>query len=189
MPSQKGKTAPLGKLRDDIYYHQFLGGYSQEMLNGCATIEIESIQKIDHYLLKVKVKNRSVGHGLPAASPLRMVILSIEAFDDADKSIWKNFNVNPISEDQQAVFMKLLEDSNGTAPALPWKASGERFDTRLMPQEERILQYNIPALNIKTIQASLNYYVAPPPLLRELYITDPNFTSIKTIYKLRQHIN
>jgi len=181
LPSISGKTASLGKIRDNIYNHRFFGGFNDAILTNCVSMQIDTVKENNNILVSVKIKNVSTGHGLPSASPLRMVILKVEAFDVFNNTIWKNYKTNPIKEDPQAVFMKLLEDENGKAPALPWKAVGERFDSRLMPDEERIINYKIPETLIKSIKASLVYYIAPPPLLRELNIKDVNYTKAKII--------
>ncbi|MBN2412111.1 hypothetical protein JXQ31_10510 [candidate division KSB1 bacterium] len=181
LPSVSGKTAALGKIRDNIYSHQFFGGYNDEILTNCVSMEVDTSRENHYLLVTIKIKNSSVGHGLPSASPLRMVILTVEGIDELNNTIWKNYLSNPIKDDPQAVFMKLLEDSNGRAPILPWKAVGERFDSRLMPEEERTIKYQIPAEYIKSIRASLAYYIAPPPLLSELMILDPRYTKVKII--------
>lgn len=181
MPSLSGKTAELGKIRDDVYSHQFFGGFNDAILSNCVSMKVDTLRENNFLQVTIKLKNSSVGHGLPSGSPLRMVILSVEGIDELNATIWKNYTTNPIKEDPQAVFMKLLSDQNGKAPVLPWNAVGERFDSRLMPGEERIIKYKIPVALIKSIKASLLYYIAPPPLLRELKISDPDFTQVRVI--------
>ncbi len=181
LPSVSGKTAALGKIRDNIYSHQFFGGFNDEILTNCATMKVDTSRENNYLLVSVRIKNSSVGHGLPSSSPLRMIILTVEGIDELNNTIWKNYNSNPIKDDPQAVFMKLLEDRNGKAPVLPWEAVGERFDSRLMPNEERTMKYKIPADHVKSVKASLAYYIAPPPLLRELMIMDPRYTKVKII--------
>lgn len=181
MPAISGITAELGKLRDNTYNHQFYGAFNDEILTDCIKLELQADKTGNDYFLTVKVKNKTAGHGIPGASPLRMVLLNIDAKDELKQTIWKNYYTNPLKEDPQGVFIKLLEDQNGRAPALFWKAAGERFDSRLLPDEERILKYTLQNIPAKTIQATLVYYIAPPPLLRELNITGTSFSKTKTI--------
>lgn len=167
MPGVEGKVAPLGKLRYKVHSHAFYGGYSPEMLRNCAKIDLKAEPAESHINLHVEVKNHSVGHALPTGSPMRMVILKVEVRDGADKVIWENYRLNPLEEDPDAVFMKLLQDENGNAPVPPWEAVSEKFDQRLMPDEPRIFDYAIPN-TARTVEATLIYRLAPPPLLEKL---------------------
>ncbi|HPG37889.1 MAG TPA: multiheme c-type cytochrome [bacterium] len=181
MPAISGITAELGKLRDETYNHQFYGGFNSEILTDCIKLDLQADKTGNDYYLTVKISNRTAGHGIPGASPLRMIILNIDAKDELKQTVWKNYYNNPLKEDPQGVFMKLFEDQNGRAPALFWKAAGERFDSRLMPDEERVLKYTLQNIPAKTIQATVVYYIAPPPLLRELNITGSSYIKTKTI--------
>ena len=189
MPGLEGKVAPLGKMRDQLHSHVFYGGYSQEMLNECADIDIRAKRVGNSVQVEIAVKNHTVGHALPTGSPMRMVILSVEAQDSSGLPVWKNYYQNPLKEDRQAVFMRLLQDKNGNAPVPPWEAVGEKFDRRLKADEERTLTYQFTDTSAVFIQADLNYRLAPPPLLKKLGITDEQYTKVRLITKKRVTID
>ncbi len=184
MPSKEGKAAPLGKVRDEIHSHSFFGGYSDEILTNCADIKVKYVRKDSLLDVAVEIQNHAVGHALPTGSPMRMVIFNIEA-QDADKNpVWKNYYINPIKEDPQAIFMKLLANENGDAPVPPWEAVTEKFDQRLLPDEKRLLTYLIPDSNVVYLETTLTYRLAPPPLLKKLGIEDEEFKQAKLIKQL-----
>lgn len=189
MPGMEGKVAPLGKMREQLHSHVFYGGYSQEMLNECADINVRAKRVGNSVQVEIAVKNYTVGHALPTGSPMRMVILSVEAQDSSGLPVWKNYYQNPLKEDPKAVFMKLLQDKNGNAPVLPWEAVSEKFDQRLKADEKRTLTYQFTDTSAVFIQADLNYRVAPPPLLKKLGITDEQYTKVKVITKKRVTID
>ncbi len=189
MPGMEGKVAPLGKMREQLHSHAFYGGYSQEMLNDCAEINVLAKRTGNSVRVEISIKNKTVGHALPTGSPMRMVILSVEAQDSSGLPVWKNYYQNPLQEDRQAVFMKLLQDEKGNAPVPPWEAASEKFDQRLKADEERVLTYQFQASSAIAINASLNYRLAPPPLLKKLGITDLQYTKAKLIAQKKAKIN
>ncbi|MBN1464213.1 hypothetical protein JXA02_00530 [candidate division KSB1 bacterium] len=184
MPAMEGKTAELGKIRQ-VHSHRFYGGYNPEILLNCAALELVVSREETQLALAVKVKNRTVGHALPTGSPMRAVYLSLKALDRDGTLIWQNYQSNPLLEDPDAVFMRLLEDEAGRAPAPPWLASRVRFDQRLQPDEVRELSYDIPAANVATISAVLQYRLAPPAILQKLNLYDESLSTIVTIAAAR----
>lgn len=188
MPGREGKAAPLGKMREQLHSHAFYGGYSPEMLNDCAEIKVQAKRQGNTVQVKVAIRNHTVGHALPTGSPMRMVILSLEAQNLDGLPVWKNYYQNPLQEDRQAVFMKLLQDKDGKAPVPPWEASSEKFDQRLKADEERILTYQFADTSAVVINADLNYRLAPPPLLKKLGITDEQYTKARLIAHKKTNI-
>ena len=181
MPVIEGKTAPVGKIRDDIHLHNFYGGYSEDFLRNCAEIDIQTKKQNSSFLIAVTVTNKTVGHSLPTGSPMRMVILSLELRDREQRPLWKNWYNNPLAEDAKAVFMRLLEDENGKAPVPPWQASQMRFDQRLKADESRLLEYTVSDTSAHSLNATLIYRLAPPALLEKMQITDPIYSEPKII--------
>ena len=181
MPSVEGKAAFLGKIRDEIHSHKFYGGYTDNFLRDCADLDFEINPNNEKINIKIKVTNKTVGHALPTGSPMRMVLLSLEARDKDNNAVWKNWYSNPLLEDSQSVFMRLLEDKNGNAPVPPWEAARERYDQRLLPDESRILEYQFSDTSAVRLVATLTYRLAPPPLLKKLGITDELYTTPKNI--------
>jgi len=124
------------------------------------------------------VTNRTVGHSLPSGSSLRMVVLTVQAFDEGGRQIWQNYSDSPFS-DPQSVFMRLMENDRGEAPVPPWEAVKVRFDQRLNPDESRTLTYDIPAAGVHQVSATLSYSLAPKPLLEKLnLVEDPYVTPV-----------
>ena len=189
MPGTEGVAAQLGKMRDRIHSHAFYGGYSEEMLRNCAKIDLQADEKDGNTELFIKVSNHSVGHALPTGSPMRMVILKLELKDEQDKTIWQNYNQNPIKEDPQVVFMKLLQNDNGIAPVPPWEATSEKFDQRLLPDQPREFNYVVPNISASTAEATLIYLLAPPPLLSKMGIEDKLYTTPKIITSQTINVN
>jgi len=180
MPAIEGKAAELGKIRQ-VHSHKFYGGYNPEIVRNCATLTVDIKGDSVQLEIAIKVTNRTVGHALPTGSPMRSVYLAIQALDANGQVVWQNYTTNPLQEDPDAVFMRLLEDENGQAPVPPWQASKIRFDQRLKPDETRELLYHIPGQHVATIFATLNYRLAPPALLKKLDLDIPPYSNVVTI--------
>jgi hypothetical protein len=177
MPTMEGKTAELGKIRQ-VHTHIFYGGYNSEILHNCAVLQLD-VKKDETVLhTEIRVTNKTVGHSLPSGSSMRMVVLTVQAFDENGRQIWQNYSDSPFS-DPQSVFMRLMENDRGEAPVPPWEAAKVRFDQRLNPDESRTLTYEIPAAGVHQVSATLSYALAPKPLLEKLdLIDDPYVTPV-----------
>jgi len=189
MPAIEGKTADLGKMRDEIYSHTFYGGHSEQMLRECAEINLESSREAEGFILTVDITNVIVGHSLPTGTPLRAVYLSVTAQDTLGETAWRNYQTNPIHEDPDAVFMRLLEDENGIAPAAPWSGVKTRFDQRLGANETRRLEYVIPDTSMISVEATLYYRLAPPGILKQAGITDEHYLQPVEITRARLELD
>ena len=176
MPSVKSKVAELGKIRR-VSAHNFYGGYNAEMLKNCASITLAAKGDTSLLTISAKIKNRTVGHALPTGSPLRVVYLKLQALDVNGAVVWQNFKRNPIKEDPQSVFMKLLEDESGKAPVPPWEAAEVKFDQRLLPGEERPLEYELVESHAARILAELYYRLAPPALIKKLNLEEDVYST------------
>ncbi len=180
MPAIEGKAAELGKIRQ-VHSHKFYGGYNPELLTNCAFINLSVSGDSTLLAIDVKVTNRTVGHALPTGSPMRSVYLSLKALDETDNVVWENYTVNPLDEDPDAVFMRLLQNDSGQAPVPPWLASSIKFDQRLKPDETRQLSYEITGTRVVSIIATLNYRLAPPELLKKLSLNVEPYSNVVTI--------
>ncbi len=181
MPSRVGKTAPLGKIRENIHSHGFFGGYSAEMLRNCARLKVNPVKHKDGVQVGINVISHSIGHALPTASPMRLVVLNVEALNKDGLAVWRNFYSDPVAEDTNAVFMRLLQDEAGNAPVPPWQAKSVRFDNRLLPGENRSLSWTIPDTAAVQVRASLNYWLAPKKVLKKLGLNYSIYTEPKVI--------
>lgn len=187
MPAIESKAAELGKVRP-IHSHKFYGGYNPELLKNCASLELAVDGDTTQLDINIKVTNRTVGHALPTGSPMRSVYLSLKALDTENNVVWQNYKVNPIAEDVEAVFMRVLQDDDGTAPVPPWLATSVKFDQRLKPDETRELDYAIPGQQVASIIATLNYRLAPPALLKKLNLATEPYTTVVTIASARYDV-
>lgn len=180
MPSIEGRTAELGKMRR-VHSHVFYGGYNPEILQNCADLELTLKSDSSSVHIQVTVTNKTVGHALPTGSPMRAVYLKLEIRDAEANTLWRNFETNPLIEDPQSVFMRLLEDERGAAPVPPWKARAVRFDQRIGPDERRVLNYDLELQNADIVIAELVYRLAPPALLAKLNIDKEPFSEVISI--------
>lgn len=180
MPTIESKVAELGKIRP-VHSHKFYGGYNPEILKNCASLELKVEGDTTQLKVAVYVTNKTVGHALPTGSPMRSVYLSLKAIDSDGNVMWENYKRNPLLEDSDAVFMRLLQNDDGTAPVPPWQATSIKFDQRLKPDETRVLSYTIPATNVASIVATLNYRLAPPALLKKLDLDREPYSNVVTI--------
>jgi hypothetical protein len=131
--------------------------------------------------LIITLTNIGAGHAIPTGTPLRMVMLKVTAFDSMGTVIWENWRENPIKEDKNGLFMKIMADSAGNGPVPPWRATQTIFERRLMPREPAVIRYPLPDKNIYDVEVSLLYRFAPEIILHKLGITDPHFHQTRLI--------
>ncbi len=167
MPAVKSRATELGKIRN-IHSHKFYGGYNTEILHNSVSLSISAEGDSTFLAVQVTIRNKTAGHALPTGSPMRSVYLKLRALDENGNIVWQNFLANPVKEDPQAVFMRLLENEAGKAPVPPWEAVTVRFDQRLKPDETRTLDYLLSDTPAKKIIAELYYRLAPPALVKKL---------------------
>lgn len=187
MPATEGPAAELGKIRE-VHSHRFYGGYNPEILTNCATIDMDVQLDSTYMIVRLDITNKTVGHSLPTGSPMRSVYLTLKGLDENGEVKWQNYETNPLVEDPQAVFMRLLQDDDGNAPVPPWLSTSVKFDQRLKPDETRSLSYELPRDSVAVVSASLTYRLAPPALLKKLNLLEPPYNSTVTIVKMEERI-
>lgn len=181
MSTFPGRAASGGPEREEVHLHNFYGGHDAGVLSRAAKLELKMEGEASARQLLVTVSNTGAGHNLPTASPLRSIALKIFAYDSNGKVLWTNWKKDPFVEDRQGLFAKILTDDSGT-PVLPFKATKVAFDSRLAPQEERVLAYTLPEdRNIVKITANLQYKLAPDSILDKLKLDDIKLRSWHTI--------
>ncbi|MEW5806849.1 MAG: cupredoxin domain-containing protein [Acidobacteriota bacterium] len=189
MPAVPGKAAPTGPDRENIHLHNFFGGHDTGILTKAARVDIRTEDSESGRKLIVAVTNTGTGHDLPTASPLRMIFLKLYAYDPDGKELWTNWKDDPVAEDQQAVFARILTDETGE-PTFSWKATKVALDSRLKAREQKELTYMLPSeLNIAKITANLQYKLAPDSLLRRLKIDESDLKTLHTIARAELSIN
>jgi hypothetical protein len=184
MPALEGKAALLGKIREEIHTHSFLGGFTGAMLHNCAYLNLDLAKNQNGLAVTVDIMPHSVGHALPTGSTLRMVYAVVEGSDQNGKVVWQNSSADPITEDPKSVFMRYLKDSAGHIPSPPWEAVAVDSDQRLYPGEKRTLTYTISDTSVAFVQATLFYRIAPLQIIKKLGIQDPVYTEPKMITRV-----
>jgi hypothetical protein len=159
--------------------HLFAGTHRGNILKNSVDINL-SYNKAEKDLLIV-LTSTGVEHAIPTGTPLRMVILKVEGFDEKVSLIWQNWIKNPIEEDKSALFMKILSDNNGVGPLPPWKATQILYEKRLMPDNPVTISYRLNDSSLYDIEVNLYYHFAPASILQRFQITDPELTRPKLI--------
>ncbi|MHB8534038.1 MAG: multiheme c-type cytochrome [Sulfuricaulis sp.] len=183
MKPVRGKAAIMGKEREKIYTHYFVGGnalvpvmlgnqahadLAREMLASAATVEIEApraLQSGQLATVEVKVTNVGAGHKLPTGFPEgREVWVDFKVKDRSGRVIYRLGEVkNGQIEPNAKIFRVVLGDSKGNVIDDDVIAASQILhDTRILPKEQRELKYSfqIPD-NVKgplLVNADLNYW-------------------------------
>jgi len=154
--------------------HLFAGTHNGELLTNSVSLEL--LFEDETKELSVVVTNTAAGHALPTGTPLRMVYLKVSALDQTGNLLWENWTDNPIQEDKNALFMRILGDADGNGPVPPWRATQTLYDRRLLPNEPVTVSYKIPEENLYIVEVSLFYRFAPEMILKKLNITEEHYT-------------
>ena len=154
--------------------HLFAGTHNGDLLNNSVSLEL--LFDYDSNELSIVVTNTAAGHALPTGTPLRMVYLKVGAYDQDGNLLWENWKGNPIQEDKNALFMRILGDADGNGPVPPWRATQTLYDRRLLPNEPVTITYTVPAENFHDVEVSLFYRLAPEMILKKFNITEKRYT-------------
>lgn len=149
---------------NDHRSHRFSSAYDAKILKTAAKLELAVQMDAGTRYLMVSVKAGAIGHSLPTGTPMRSVVLRVEALDDEFAVIWKNVDQDPLKEDPDAVFARVFQDKDGNRPVPPFLAVGPGTDTRIVPGEIRRLRYAIPD-GARSARATLLYSRGPAKLL------------------------
>lgn len=159
--------------------HLFAGTHRNHLLVNSVEMDLGYDEKTKN--IKVTLTNGGAGHAIPTGTPLRMVMVKVTAYDSLGNVVWQNWQKNPMEEDRQALFMKIMEDAQGNSPVPPWRATQTVFERRLLPGEPMVIQYKLEAYDTYDIEANLLYRFAPPNILEKFEISDPHFTQPRLI--------
>ena len=189
-----GKSAPMGKEREHIYSHRFVGAnvtllkhfgldeaaeLSRQMLYSAATLEWielpETLPVGQPVTLKLKVSNVNAGHKLPTGFPEgREIWIDFQVLDSDGHQIYRSGAVRDgLTEPDTRSFKVLLGDKDGNIVDLNvWEATRVIADTRILPKGYSVVDYTfmIPA-SVKgplTLKADLSYWPFPQKIVDEL---------------------
>ncbi len=146
--------------------HSMAGGHVEDMVRRGIIMTMDVKKKGGKYLATVRMRNK-LPHKFPTGAPFRNAYLKLTAYDANGKQIWQNFQKHPMKDDPKAMFVYTLGDGQGK-PAMPPKAKEVLSDTRLAPNQEKVLEYAIPAKNVQVIRAELLYNLLLPKLVKQL---------------------
>ena len=164
---------------NDLFSHRFIGTHKVSLLINSVEMDLAFDEKIRE--VKITLTNTGAGHAIPTGTPLRMVMLKLVAYDSLGNLVWQNWEENPIQEDKQALFMKIMGDAEGNAPVPPWRATQTVFERRLMPGDPYSISYQLTSNEIYDVEASLWYRFAPAFILAKFNIDDLHFTRAQLI--------
>jgi hypothetical protein len=145
-----GRAALMGKERDNLAFHGFVGGssyaqdamgnkaqaeMSRDFLRAAAEIKLTEMVLNDETLeLTVEVHNVGAGHKIPTGTPyIRIMWLQIEVVDSSGEIVYSSGHVDKDNHvDPDAVFFRLLFlDKDGNLTSKSWQAHGIGYDRRI----------------------------------------------------------
>ncbi len=152
---------------DGISNHTMVGGHSAKMVGKGLAMTI-SATKISS-VLQVKVNATNLlPHNFPTGTPFRNFFITVTALDSSGSVLWQSSKTHPIKDDKKAMFMYII-GGDDNKPAPPPKATKVLGDTRLKPNETRVLNYEIPADGVVIVVAKAYYDLLLPPLKDKFY--------------------
>ena len=188
-PGERGACSSANRLFRDFDHNMMKRDNMDNpvLVEGSASVRVDAIQENGNIKVNVRVMNTGAGHKLPTDSPLRHLILVVEAMDENERVLtqvngpiipaWGGSGSQP-DEDYAGrpgeIYANILKDRdtnevpavaywNPTVPA--WNGS----DTRLVPHQEVLSTYLFvaPSHGDVTINARLYYRYAFIDLLRQ----------------------
>ncbi|WP_168210329.1 multiheme c-type cytochrome [Persicimonas caeni] len=170
MPEVEGPAGAVGR-QDKHASHQFLGPHRAWYQNDKSILEsaVAMSAAFGDDGLTVTLANKSV-HGFPSGFPGRLAVVKVVGKDKDGEVVWQNFTDNPMAEHPDSVLNKVYHDANGKPVPAPFSKKMVR-DTRLGPDETRMVTYEVPA-NVASAEIKLIYRLLPPKLAKLLEIDD-----------------
>jgi len=143
--------------------HSMAGGHDGKMVTRGISLSMYTQKSGDTLKADVVVKNR-LPHAYPTGAPFRNFFLKVTVHDKNGKELWKNYKTHPIKDDKKSAFWYTLGDDTGK-PTPPPVATKLLADTRLKPNEERTVTYDIPlAKGAHIVRAEALYDLLLPPI-------------------------
>lgn len=149
-------------ITNGISNHSMLGGHSEKMVGKGLAMTIKATKVNDVLEIKVNARNL-LPHNFPTGAPFRSFYIIVTAQDLNGNILWESSKTHPIEDDKRAMFMYIIGDDNNN-PVGPTKATKVLGDTRLKPNENRVLTYQIPSDNVVVVIAKAYYDLLLPAL-------------------------
>jgi Cytochrome c554 and c-prime len=146
---------------DGINLHQMPGSHSLTQLNKAIRGQLSVTHDGNQLYVEVSVTNQGAGHMVPTGSPLRKLILQVNAFP---------FGGKPVR--QERVFTRVVADQQGKVlnreDLVFMKAAKVMSDTRLAPGETRkeTFTFKVAQGVRSTVEADFYYYYSPSAATR-----------------------
>lgn len=131
--------------------------------------------------LEVTLRNRS-GHGFPSAFPGRVATLVAVGIDDHGEAVWRNFAADPMQESPQSVLGKVYVDATGK-PVMPPFATELKRDSRLTPDERRVVTFEVPA-DVVRVDVELHFRLVPGPAVEALGLSETPLAEPRVVTKV-----
>ncbi len=161
-----GRAALMGKERENIAFHGFIGGnsyvqeargntkqaeLSREFLRAAAEVKLAEKVAADGTLeLTVDVHNVGAGHKIPTGTTyIRIIWIQIEVADSTGKIVYSSGQVDEKNHvDPNAVFFRVLfRDAEGNLTGKSWRARSIGYDRRIPANGKDSETYRIPLPN------------------------------------------
>lgn len=143
--------------------HRMAGGHDGKMITRGIALTMDTTREGDVLKAKLTVRNR-LPHAYPTGAPFRNFYIRVATYDKDGNMLWKNYKVHPIKDDPKAAFWYTLGDAEGK-PTSPPQATQVLKDTRLKPNEVRVLEYDIPIEpGTSIVRAEALYDLLLPPI-------------------------
>jgi len=145
-----GRAALMGKERENLPFHGFVGGssyvqdamgnpeqaeLSREFLRAAAEVKLAEKVSADGTLeLTVDVHNVGAGHKIPTGTTyIRIMWLQIEVVDNTGKRVYTSGHIDDKNHvDPNAAFFRVLfRDAEGNLTGKSWQAHGIGYDRRI----------------------------------------------------------
>lgn len=166
--------------------HTMAGGHVQAMLERAVILTLATTKQGDFLKTEVTLIN-TLPHNMPTGAPFRTMHVKLTAYNAEGQPLWWNFRDNQGEEDPQSLFrLTLLDDQDQSVP--PPKAKKLGKDTRLQPNETRVLRYSIPSQSVTTVRAQLYYDLLWPSLKQQFTSIPAELKIPKVIARAEQRI-
>lgn len=157
-----GRASLMGKERDNLAFHGFIGGssyvqdelgnasqaeMSREFLRAAAELKLtEQITDNGILELTVDVHNVGAGHKIPTGTTyIRIMWLQVEVVDQDGKVVYRSGHVDDKNHvDPDAVFFRVLfRDVEGNLTGKSWRAHSIGYDRRIPAKGKESETYHI----------------------------------------------
>lgn len=156
---------------DGLANHAMMGGHSPEVVGRGVVITVES-QPVGARLNTVVSVRNLLPHNFPTGAPFRNFYVKVTAYSEKGKTLWQSTESHPLKDDQLAMMMYKLGDKGRPAP--PPEATVVLGDSRLKPNETRLLNYQIPSEGVARVEAVGYYDLLLPPIKEKFGASIPD---------------